>query len=55
MEENTNEIDYLIYCDSMTPEERFLKGIELSEWNSIINKFFDQEFQKLLENVYVLR
>ena len=54
MDDNSQEIEYLIYCDSMSPEERFLKGIELSQWSSMINKYFEEEFKKRLENVYVL-
>lgn len=55
MDDNTQEIEYLKYCDTMSGEERFQKGIELSEWNSVINKYFNEEFNKQLENVYVLK
>lgn len=40
----------------MTPEERFLKGLELSEWAKMTNKYYDKLFKKrLLEHgAYVM-
>ena len=49
------DLEYLIECHSMTPKERFLKGIELSEWSMLINKNHKAELKNRLKNTFVLK
>jgi hypothetical protein len=54
MKNKASNRDYLIFCNSMTPEERIKKGFELSEWAILINKHIDVEINKRISNVYCL-
>jgi len=52
--ENKDE-QYLLHCLKMTPKERFIKGIELSEWAMNLCKNIDQELAKRSINSYILK
>lgn len=45
---------YLIFCNSLSPEERFLLGIQLSEWAILLNKHIDKEIKERLSKCYCL-
>jgi hypothetical protein len=47
-------VDYLVQCNLMTPEERINKGFELSEWAMMTNKHIESEIKKRILNVYCL-
>jgi len=55
MNEIDPDIDYIRWCLSFTPAERFLMGIELSEWAMKTNKYTDKLIEKMLEGQYCLR
>ena len=51
--ENKDE-QYLLDCLKMTPKERFVKGIELSEWSMKLCKNIDEALAKRHVNAYTL-
>jgi hypothetical protein len=52
--ENKDE-RYLLSCLKMSSKERFLKGIELSEWSIKLCRNIDEELAKRSTNSYPLK
>ncbi len=52
--ENKDE-QYLSDCLSMSPEERFLRGIELSEWSIKLCKNIKEKLDKRSIKIYTLK
>jgi hypothetical protein len=49
------DLDYLKTCSKMTPQERMLKGYELSEWAINLNSLYVEQLKNDLKTGFVLR
>jgi hypothetical protein len=55
MDIKSENINYLSYCNSLSPVQRVELGFELSEWAIKTNKHIDFLIKQSLSNAYVLK
>jgi hypothetical protein len=53
--QDDHEEEYRKFCLSLSPEDRFKLGIELSEWAMLFNKRIDILLEERLKDGFILK